>query len=148
MCIHLGMISKIKTWQQLKDAVKAGSYVRWSKYPRKDEARGYSVDHATGQRHAGLSVNTIDAGDDPVTVASRVIEYGFAGPVCSLWSGRVAGKDTDGAEVIADAKLTAIIDASLITRIKDAYVLDREIRQGPVWVATLKIYKLDESKLV
>jgi hypothetical protein len=62
----------------------------------------------------GLSVQTIDREDmshswSDITVALYLMDYCFAGPVCSLWAGRECGRGADNEICLTDPRLLAIV---------------------------------------
>lgn len=120
---EMRQIDRISTWHDLRakiiSEVEASGtiYIRWSRDPRRDETRGYSLNHASHTSEGGLSVQTIDQSDlghswDDITIALYLTDYYYAGPVCSLWAGEIVGKGGDNEDVIGNAKLLAIVDVN------------------------------------
>lgn len=122
-------------------------YVRWSKFPAKDIARGYSLDHKNGSRHAGLSVNRLTADMDDVTLVSRVLEYSYlevSNPGLFAWLliGNEADRDSDGGVTVTNVTPVASLK-TLTATLKNAFSVKQEIRCGIVCYTR----SLDQSKL-
>ena len=139
----------IKSFKQLRQVVEAHGmiYVRWSKFPAKDIARGYSLDHASGSRHAGLSVNRLTAEMDDVTLVSRILEYSYlevSNPGLFAWLlvGDEAGRDSDGGVTVQNAQAVASLKP-LTPALQCAFKITSEVRCG------IQCYSrsLDSSKL-
>lgn len=119
------IISMIKTWDELREVIAAECarsghiFVRWSRSPKADERRGYSLNHASMSREPGLSVQTIDLYDanrfdSDIRIALYLLDYRFCGPVCSLWSGELAGRGGDNEDTIVNAHIIGIVHDDII----------------------------------
>lgn len=101
----------ISTLAQIKDLITDGPVaVRYSRDHNQDIKRGYSIDHAAGQREAGLSCMVItsdDAREGDGWLARLIADYSYMIPQGGggygwLARGKIAGRDSDGARCIRD----------------------------------------------
>lgn len=124
----------MKTFNSLDQIIKTADgkslYVRWSRGPAIDRKQGQSIDQTNGQRHSGLSAQTVRA-DRPELLAKMLQEYQFlcrkdARIYCWIFTGEQNGTDSDGAPTI-DAEtivLVGRVSSELIakcTEYNDAY---------------------------
>ena len=138
----------IKTRKQLDAIIGAHGdrlYVRWSRGPLLDLARGYSVDHATGDCHDGLSCENVVS--QWSSVDSQIHSYSFIGAgdkqsYAWLFTGDEVERDTDNAPVVSADSIAVIgrIGSDLLAEIKavarkesDANFV-RAYGKVPVWV--------------
>jgi len=97
-------------------------YIRWSRSPRQDQKRGFSLDHGSGCREAGLSVMPIGLSDlerGETELAFFILDYSFAGPICSVWTGEVVGHGKDGEPLLGSPKLLGTISHSYLAKLWD-----------------------------
>lgn len=95
-------------------------YVRWSSDIAGDLRRGYSLNHQTGQREAGLSVNPLqsDLFAGAAYIAQQLAEYQYlalgTGARPYILAGAAAGQGADNEPVIAEAELVGAVTESVI----------------------------------
>jgi hypothetical protein len=89
-------------------------FVRWSKYPRKDCQRGYSIDHVTGKKEPGLSAVRVTPDMDDATLYRRLVEYSYLGGTPWLLTGDTYLRDTDGYYAVINPRYIARVGQALI----------------------------------
>lgn len=93
-------------------------FVRWTSTPNEDSLPSFvSMNHATGEREAGMSVLEIEEGDSDATIARTLAEYGFSllygeQRAAFIYSGKIAGRGSDGEPVITEQKDLGYVDLS------------------------------------
>jgi hypothetical protein len=96
-------------------------YVRWSRSPRADARRGYSLNHAGKSAEAGLSVMPLHLSDlqrgGDTELSFYILDYTFAGPVASIWTGEVVGRGGDNEPLLRNPKLLGTLDKSYLAEL-------------------------------
>lgn len=91
---------EFKSLEQIRDYIESHDsplFVRWSVYPEKDIARGYSLNHQTGQAEAGLSVEQVGADN----IAMQIRSYSYLPGRCWLLTGEIVSRGSDN-EILVD----------------------------------------------
>lgn len=117
-------------------------YVRWSSNARGDVRRGYSFNHQTGQREAGLSVNPLqsDVFSGPAYIAQQIAEYGYLSTGTDarpyLVTGEETGRGSDNEPLIIGVELVAAV-APVVIEEAHALLGGEQARKIREWAAQL-----------
>jgi len=113
-------------------------YIRYSRSLDADVRRGYSIDHQTGQAHAGLSAERLVPADPVIWpdadayARMQIVSYAhmLADATMRAWivTGREVGTDSDGAPVLRDVRLVGELSRDEIRplRLAETY---RQVRR-------------------
>jgi len=125
----LAFVKEVESLAEKHGAV----YVRWSASEKHDlSADAKSRDYGSGEIHAGLSSQKIDADMHPVTIARRIAEYNFVrgfgnnkGAYPRIYTADEVGTDSDNAVSITNLKKVIDVPKSFVAAIDkkfhDAY---------------------------
>lgn len=125
----LAFVKEVESLAEKHGAV----YVRWSASEKHDlSVDAKSRDYGSGEIHAGLSSQKIDADMHPVTIASRIAEYNFMrgfsnikGAYPRIYTADEVGTDSDNAVSITNLKKVIDVPKSFVAAIDkkfhDAY---------------------------
>lgn len=128
----------ITTFSELMQIVETTTnvFIRWSSDINQDIRRGYSVNHQTGAREAGLSVNGLhnDVLRGAAYVAMQLLEYSYLRVGTNnvepyMVRGDICGTGSDGELVIANMQVVARISEAVLD---EAKAIRTEERTGKI----------------
>lgn len=128
---------RLKTAEQVSKTIEDVSktlgpdeqlFVRWSRGPKYDLKAGFvSKDHATGQKHDGLSSSSLSVGD-PNFAIRQITSYAHLGQIDStiypwIFVGKQVGTDSDNGPVVEPSRVVAVIDRNDAFRIAKEHLV-------------------------
>jgi hypothetical protein len=105
-------------------------YVRWETDGTKGIQRGYSVNHVSGAREAGLSANSLMT-DGLEWLAVSVLEYrGVCGLDGWIVGGEEIGRGSDNEPILANVRVVAPVTEAMVAEAEAIVVARNERRDA------------------